>query len=172
MIQLLFDLFTFANANYQEKPYTPIYYIHNDIEKNDMPALIGHISQVIGPVVDVSFDKESTTGPLHLPRIHEALKVTRADGRHLTLEVQQHIGEDTVRTVAMDRTDGLSRGMKVFPTGSPITMPTGTQIKGRMMNVTGDSIDGMSELDRTNAYPIHREPPKFEELKTDDDLPF
>ena len=84
MIQLLFDLFTFANANYQEKPYTPIYYIHNDIEKNDMPALIGHISQVIGPVVDVSFDKESTTGPLHLPRIHEALKVTRADGRHLT----------------------------------------------------------------------------------------
>lgn len=137
-----------------------------------MSTLIGYISQVIGPVVDVSFDKEATNELLHLPRIHEALKVTRTDGRNLILEVQQHIGEDTVRTVAMDRTDGLSRGMRVIPTGSPITMPTGTQIKGRMMNVTGDSIDGMPELDRTDAYPIHREPPKFDELTTKQEVLF
>ena len=96
-----------------------------------MSTLIGHISQVIGPVVDVAFEKGMDEA-LTLPRIHEALKVTKKDGRILTLEVQQHIGEDTVRTVAMDRTDGLSRGMKVIPTGSAITMPTGNQIKGRM----------------------------------------
>lgn len=137
-----------------------------------MSTLIGYISQVIGPVVDVSFDKEATNELLHLPRIHEALKVIRTDGRNLILEVQQHIGEDTVRTVAMDRTDGLSRGMRVIPTGSPITMPTGTQIKGRMMNVTGNSIDGMPELDRTDAYPIHREPPKFDELTTKQEVLF
>ena len=137
-----------------------------------MSALKGHISQVIGPVVDVAFDKSLTDEPLHLPRIHEALKVVRKDGRTLVLEVQQHIGEDTVRTVAMDRTDGLSRGMKVSATGAPIMMPTGNQIKGRMMNVTGDSIDGMAELDRKGAYAIHREPPKFEELTTKQEVLF
>ena len=137
-----------------------------------MSILKGHISQVIGPVVDVAFDKSLTDEPLHLPRIHEALTVVRNDGRTLVLEVQQHIGEDTVRTVAMDRTDGLSRGMEVSPTGAPIMMPTGNQIKGRMMNVTGDSIDGMAELDRTGAYAIHREPPKFEELTTKQEVLF
>ncbi|MBR6589707.1 MAG: F0F1 ATP synthase subunit beta, partial [Bacteroidaceae bacterium] len=137
-----------------------------------MSALKGHISQVIGPVVDVAFDKSLTDEPLHLPRIHEALKVVRKDGRTLVLEVQQHIGEDTVRTVAMDRTDGLCRGMEVCATGAPIMMPTGNQIKGRMMNVTGDSIDGMAELDREGAYAIHREPPKFEELTTKQEVLF
>ena len=137
-----------------------------------MSILKGHISQVIGPVVDVAFDKSLTDEPLHLPRIHEALTVVRNDGRTLVLEVQQHIGEDTVRTVAMDRTDGLSRGMEVNSTGAPIMMPTGNQIKGRMMNVTGDSIDGMAELDRTGAYAIHREPPKFEELTTKQEVLF
>ncbi|WP_294634882.1 F0F1 ATP synthase subunit beta [uncultured Bacteroides sp.] len=129
-----------------------------------MSQIIGHISQVIGPVVDVYF--EGTDAELMLPSIHDALEIKRPNGRTLIVEVQQHIGENTVRTVAMDSTDGLQRGMKVYPTGGPITMPVGDQIKGRLLNVVGDSIDGMKELDRTGAYPIHRDPPKFEELTT------
>jgi len=129
-----------------------------------MPQIVGHISQVIGPVVDIFF--EGTDAELTLPSIHDALEIKRANGKRLIVEVQQHIGESTVRTVAMDSTDGLQRGMKVHLMGGPITMPIGEQIKGRVLNVVGDSIDGMRELDRTGAYPIHRDPPKFEELTT------
>ena len=129
-----------------------------------MSQIIGHISQVIGPVVDVYF--EGTDAELMLPSIHDGLEIKRSNGKTLIVEVQQHIGENTVRTVAMDSTDGLQRGMKVYPTGGPITMPVGDQIKGRLMNVVGDSIDGMKELDRAGAYPIHRDPPKFEDLTT------
>mgnify|MGYP002590904984 FL=1 len=129
-----------------------------------MSQIIGHISQVIGPVVDVYF--EGTDAELMLPSIHDALEIKRPNGKILVVEVQQHIGENTVRTVAMDSTDGLQRGMKVYPTGGPITMPIGEQIKGRLMNVVGDSIDGMKSLDRTGAYSIHRDPPKFEDLTT------
>ena len=129
-----------------------------------MSQIIGHISQVIGPVVDVYF--EGTDAELMLPSIHDALEIKRSNGKTLIVEVQQHIGENTVRTVAMDSTDGLQRGMKVYPTGGSITMPVGDQIKGRLMNVVGDSIDGMKELDRAGAYPIHRDPPKFEDLTT------
>ena len=111
-----------------------------------MSQIIGHISQVIGPVVDVYF--EGTDAELMLPSIHDALEIKRPNGKILVVEVQQHIGENTVRTVAMDSTDGLQRGMKVYPTGGPITMPIGEQIKGRLMNVVGDSIDGMKGLDR------------------------
>ena len=131
-----------------------------------MSQIIGHISQVIGPVIDVYFDTKNEDAENVLPKIHDALKIERPGRGDLILEVQQHIGEDTVRTVAMDRTDGLRRGMDVYPTGSPITMPVGDQIKGRMMNVTGDHIDGLKPLSREGAYPIHREPPKFEELST------
>ena len=129
-----------------------------------MSQIVGHISQVIGPVVDVYF--EGTEAEMMLPSIHDALEIKRSNGKRLIVEVQQHIGENTVRTVAMDSTDGLQRGMTVHPLGGPITMPIGTQIKGRLMNVVGDSIDGMKELDRTGAYPIHRDPPKFEDLTT------
>ena len=129
-----------------------------------MSQIIGHISQVIGPVVDVYF--EGTDAELMLPSIHDALEIKRPNGKILVVEVQQHIGENTVRTVAMDSTDGLQRGMKVYPTGGPITMPIGEQIKGRLMNVVGDSIDGMKGLDRKGAYSIHRDPPKFEDLTT------
>ena len=129
-----------------------------------MSQIIGHISQVIGPVVDVYF--EGTEAELVLPSIHDALEIRRPNGKILIVEVQQHIGENTVRTVAMDSTDGLQRGMKVYPTGGPITMPVGEQIKGRLMNVVGDSIDGMKELSREGAYSIHRDPPKFEDLTT------
>ena len=128
----------------------------------------GHISQVIGPVVDVAYE----TGGLALPRIREALKVDRPDGSVLVLEVQQHVGENTLRTVAMDSTDGLSRGMLVETTGMPISMPIGDQVKGRLLNVIGNTIDGMPALSREAVSPIHREPPKFEDLSTSTEVLF
>ncbi len=131
-----------------------------------MSQISGHISQIIGPVIDVYFDTQGQDPEKVLPKIYDALKVKRPDGRELIIEVQQHIGEDTVRGVAMDNTDGLQRGLEAIPTGSPIVMPTGDQIKGRMLNVIGQPIDGMKQLDMEGAYPIHREAPKFEELST------
>ena len=131
-----------------------------------MSQIVGHISQIIGPVIDVYFDTTGLEAEKVLPKIYEALKVERADGSKLIIEVQQHIGEDTVRCVAMDNTDGLSRGLEVIPTGSPITMPAGDQIKGRMMNVIGQPIDGMPALDMEGAYPIHRAAPTFDQLST------
>lgn len=127
--------------------------------------IIGRVSQIVGPVVDVHFEncdpsKES------LPLIHEALEIRRPGKDSLLIEVQQHIGEDTVRCVAMDSTDGLKRGMEVHCSGSCISMPQGEQIRGRVMNVTGQVIDGLGSLDRTGSLPIHRDPPKFEDLKT------
>ena len=95
-----------------------------------MSQIVGSISQIIGPVIDVYFDAEGKDAEKVLPKIHEALTVERADGTGLVVEVQQHIGEDTVRCVAMDNTDGLKRGLKVTPLGSPILMPAGEQIKG------------------------------------------
>ena len=112
------------------------------------------------------FDTNGQEAEKVLPRIHDALVVKRADGRELIIEVQQHIGEDTVRTVAMDNTDGLQRGLEVVPTGAPISMPSGEQMKGRMLNVIGQPIDGMKPLAMDNPYPIHREAPKYEELST------
>ena len=135
-----------------------------------MSQIIGHISQIIGPVIDVYFDTKGLDAEKVLPKIHEALIVKRADGRDLIIEVQQHIGEDTVRTVAMDNTDGLQRELEVFPTGAPISMPSGEQIKGRMLNVIGQPIDGMKDLGQENKYPIHREAPKYEELSTSKEM--
>ena len=132
-----------------------------------MSQNVGHISQVIGPVVDVSFAAE--TG---LPAINEALTVQRPDGRDLIIEVQQHIGENSVRCVAMDSTDGLRRGLEVKATGAPITMPVGDQVKGRLLNVVGETVDGMKTLSKEGSFPIHREPPKFEELKTSQEVLF
>lgn len=135
-----------------------------------MPQKVGHISQIIGPVVDVYF--ESKDAATDLPKINEALEVKRPDGRNLILEVKQHIGEDTVRSVAMDSTDGLRRGLDVTALGSPITMPIGDQVKGRLMNVVGEAIDGMPALPKTESAPIHREAPKFEELQTSREVLF
>jgi len=134
-----------------------------------MSELFGHISQIIGPVVDVFFDLKGKD-EVKLPAIHDALSIDRGNGRELIVEVQQHIGENTVRTVAMDTTDGLRRGLKAVAIGSPISMPVGDQVKGRLMNVIGDSIDGMKALDKKGAYPIHREPPKFEDLTTSESI--
>ena len=133
-----------------------------------MSTYIGYISQIIGPVVDVCFPTDEKNAAEVLPKIHDALEVTHPDGRTIVIEVQQHIGEDTVRTVAMDNTDGLARGLEVRQTGMPISMPIGNQVKGRMLNVIGETIDGLNRVDKTpeSAYPIHREAPKFEDLKT------
>jgi len=131
-----------------------------------MSKTIGHIVQVIGPVVDVAFPN----GCNDLPKIHDALEVIREGSKNLIIECQQHIGEDTVRTIAMDSTDGLVRGMEVHLLGSSITMPVGDQIKGRMLNVTGMSIDGMPEFSREGAYAIHREVPKYEDLTTGEEI--
>lgn len=136
-----------------------------------MSEFSGHISQIIGPVVDVFF-KVDENGELRLPSINDALSIKRQNGNELIVEVQQHIGENTVRCVAMDSTDGLCRGLKAVALGRPISMPVGNQVKGRLMNVIGDSIDGMKPLDKAGAYPIHREPPKFEELTTSDEVLF
>ena len=135
-----------------------------------MPAVKGYISQIIGPVVDVHFD--FAEGLHDLPSIHDALRVARPEGGNLIIEVQQHIGEDTVRCVAMDSTDGLRRGMEAVAEGQPIAMPVGGQIRGRVMNVTGQAIDGLEDLDGTGALPIHREPPKFEDLTTSKEVLF
>jgi F-type H+-transporting ATPase subunit beta len=127
-----------------------------------MSENLGEILQVIGPVVDVSFEKSGGD----LPEIFDALEIKREDGSVLVLEVEQHIGEDTVRTIAMDATDGLHRGMPVYQTGAPIKMPVGNDIKGRLMNVVGEAIDGIGELSKDGGYPIHREPPKFDQLSS------
>jgi F-type H+-transporting ATPase subunit beta len=123
--------------------------------------IIGKISQIIGPVIDVYFDEN-----VPLPNIYDALEVTNEQGNVIVLECQQDIGENTVRTVAMDSTDGLSRGMEVVSTGMTISMPIGDAIKGRLFNVIGNSIDGMPAVSRERVASIHREPPKFENLST------
>ena len=136
-----------------------------------MSQLAGRISQVIGPVVDVYFEQKEGSAP-NLPQIYEALHVQRPNGKVLIIEVQQHIGENTIRGVAMDSTDGLRRNLDVFATGKPITVPIGNQVKGRLLNVVGEAIDGMEVLDNSGGLPIHREPPKFEDLITSRDVLF
>ncbi len=125
-----------------------------------MSANYGKVTQVIGPVIDVSFEG----GKENIPPIYAALKVEREDGEELILEVEQHIGEDTVRCVAMESTDGVRRGVKVLDLGRPIAVPTGDQIKGRLLNVIGEAIDELAPVDRENLRPIHQPAPEFDEL--------
>ncbi|WP_375443861.1 F0F1 ATP synthase subunit beta [uncultured Fibrella sp.] len=122
----------------------------------------GKITQVIGPVVDVSFEAEGS----RIPAILDALKVTRPDGQVVIMECQQHLGEDRVRAIAMDSTEGLQRGMDVVDLGSPITMPIGEAIKGRLFNVVGEPIDGLGALPNERRSSIHRAAPRFEDLAT------
>lgn len=125
---------------------------------------VGRIKQVMGPVVDVEFE------PGKLPKIYNALKVTNpmiSDKEwNLTLEVMQHIGDNTVRTIAMDSTDGLVRGMKVIDTGQPITVPVGRETLGRLMNVVGEPIDELGPINAKERWPIHRPPPAITEQNT------
>ena len=113
-----------------------------------MAKMTGQIIQVIGPVIDVSFEESRDK----LPNIHEALEIERQDGSTLVIECQQHIGEHTVRTIAMDSTDGLQRGMKVEATGAEIKMPRGDTVKGRLLNVVGEAIDGIGPVDSKGGY--------------------
>ncbi len=131
-------------------------------------ANIGKITQIIGPVVDVSFEDENAT----LPNILDALEIDLPNGNVLVMECQQHIGEDTVRAISMEATDGLSRGIPVRATGAPIKMPVGEAIKGRLFNVVGDAIDGMPQVSKANGASIHRTPPRFEDLSTESEVLF
>ena len=127
----------------------------------------GKISQIIGAVVDVTFEDEVT-----LPDIYDALKVVRPDGTEVILECQQDIGENTMRTIAMDSTDGLQRGTEVVTLNGPISMPVSENINGRLFNVIGNAIDGMPDPQHDKRYGIHREPPKFENLATSQEVLF
>ena len=129
------------------------------------PECKGKISQIIGAVVDVTFDEG-----VALPNIYDALVLKRADGTEVILECQQDIGENTMRTIAMDTTDGLQRGMEVVSLGGPISMPVGENINGRLFNVIGNAIDGMPNPEHSTRYAIHREPPKFENLSTSQEI--
>lgn len=126
----------------------------------------GKVSQVIGPVVDVSFEEKGAK----LPNILDALQIVKSNGQKVVLECQQHLGEDVVRAIAMDSTDGLVRGMEVEDLGQPIAMPTGEDIKGRLFNVVGDVIDGLPAPEGKTNLPIHRSAPKFEELSTSSEV--
>lgn len=127
----------------------------------------GKISQIIGPVIDVVFDNDQG-----LPQIYDSLEINREGELPLVLEVEQHIGEDTVRCISMDGTDGLKRGQEVIATGNPITMPTGDAIRGRLFNVTGNAIDGLGNISKENGLPIHRPAPKFEDLSVSSEVLF
>jgi F-type H+-transporting ATPase subunit beta len=122
-------------------------------------ANVGKVKQIIGAVIDVQFDST-------LPDIYNSLELKKPNGEVLILETQQHLGEDSVRTIAMDGTEGLVRGMEVVDTGKAITMPVGDAIKGRLFNVTGDAIDGLPQIDKAGGRPIHAQPPAFENLST------
>ena len=121
----------------------------------------GKVSQGIGPVVDVSYDNGA-----ELPTIFDALEVIKKDGTRVILEVQSHVGENSIRAISMDSTDGFTRGMEVISTGSAIKMPVGEKIKGRLFNVIGEAIDGINTVSNEGGMPIHREAPKFDQLST------
>ena len=124
-------------------------------------ASTGKITQIIGPLVDVSFERAAD-----LPPILHALEVTKEHGQKVILECQQHLGAYSVRTIAMDSTEGLVRGMQVVATGAPIQMPVGEAIRGRLFNVVGEAIDGMEQPAIEKKLPIHRPPPQFKDIVT------
>jgi len=126
---------------------------------------VGKISQIIGPVVDVTFDEK-----VKLPDIYDALQVTNKKGEAIILECEYDIGEQTMRTIAMDSTDGLSRGMEVVALGKPISMPVGDMVRGRLFNVIGKPIDGLGPVSEEHTYPIHRDPPLFDTLSTSQEI--
>ncbi len=128
----------------------------------------GKVVQVIGPVVDISFAGENSK----LPNILDALTINRPDGTKLVLETQQHLGEDRVRTIAMEGTEGLARGMEVIDTGMPIKMPTSDEIRGRLFNVVGEAIDGLPQPAFGEGKSIHNTPPRFEDLTTSEEIIF
>ena len=121
----------------------------------------GLITQIIGPVIDVEFQSGK------LPKIYDALEMYNNDGQRIIAEVQQHLGENRVRSVAMSSTDGLKRGMKVVNTEKPISIPVGKPILGRILNVLGDPVDNAGDIQSETHLPIHREAPKLTDQNTD-----
>jgi len=133
-----------------------------------MEKITGQVIQIVGPVVDVSFELAGTK----LPSILDALEIVKENGERIVIECQQHIGENTIRCISMESTDGLVRGMKVNSLGTPISMPIGEQVKGRLLNVVGQAIDGISQLDFNGSQPIHKESPKYVDLTTETEVLF
>ena len=124
----------------------------------------GKITQIIGAVLDIKFSEG------HLPEINEAIKIATNEGGELTVEVAQHLGDDTVRCIAMGTTDGLVRGMQAVATGAPISVPVGENTLGRMFNVLGEPIDGIDSPKDVQYFPIHRKAPQFEEQSTSTEM--
>lgn len=120
---------------------------------------IGHVTQIIGPVLDVTFPSGN------LPKIYNAINVTNGDSI-IVCEVQQLLGDNKVRAVSMSATDGLKRGVEVIDTGAPITVPVGQPTLGRIFNVLGEPVDNLGDVDRSQTFPIHRSAPKFTDLET------
>lgn len=133
-----------------------------------MAQITGKIIQVIGPVVDVEFDVQTS----ELPSIYEALDIYAENDNKVVIECQQHIGEHTIRCIAMDSTDGLMRGMKVVSRGNAISMPLGVESKGRLLNVVGRAIDGLGEVKTEHFAPIHKDSPSYEDLSTETEVLF
>jgi len=140
--------------------------VQKDYSKNSTGGVLkkGKIVQIIGPVVDVEFSEEN------LPEIYTALHVKRKDEKVLVLEVQQHLGENRVRAIAMDSTDGLQRGDEVINTGKPISVPVGEGTLGRLINIVGEPIDNLGEIKAKTYYPIHRETPAYTQLDIKDEI--
>lgn len=124
---------------------------------------IGKVVQVIGPVVDIKFDEAS------LPNIYNEIKIDMGD-RELVVEVEQHVGDDIVRAIAMESTDGLKRGMKALDTGKPISVPVGKNVLGRLFNVLGNPIDNKGAIESDESYPIHRPAPSFKEQSLEPEM--
>ena len=137
--------------------------LRDNIAKEPIENL-GQIHQVMGAVVDVKFNSSEA-----LPAILTSLEC-EVNNHRLVLEVEQHLGENVVRTIAMDATDGLSRGVKVYNTKKPITIPVGKELLGRIINVVGDEVDGRGEIKTSMNFPIHREAPDFTDQKTDQEI--
>ncbi len=134
-----------------------------------MSKVIGKVAQIIGPVVDVVFNGKD----VELPKIYDSLEITKKDGTILVLEVQSHIGENTVRTISIDSTDGLSRGYEVVGTGAPIQMPIGADVYGRLFNVIGDAIDGLGTCQSRVKWNVYSQSgAKIRDLSTSSEVLF
>jgi F-type H+-transporting ATPase subunit beta len=124
---------------------------------------LGKVIQIIGPIIDIKFDSEN------LPDLFNALEINAGD-KKVIAEVEQHIGDDTVRAIAMESTEGLRRGMEVLDTGSPVSVPVGKEVLGRLFNVLGNPIDEVGEFTSNESYPIHRSAPSFEEQSVEPEI--
>jgi F-type H+-transporting ATPase subunit beta len=128
-----------------------------------MPGKMGKVVQVIGPVIDIKFDSES------LPNLYNAI-IIKAGDNELVAEVEQHVGDDVVRTIAMSATEGLKRGMDAIDTGAPISVPVGEVVLGRLFNVLGKTIDNCGDIDVKEQYPIHRPAPSFKDQSVEPEM--